>query len=67
MRLLPAPNEDIGAKLSEIAQLWSQVRPILQRVSSGEEVDERSIATVSHVTHRMIEPLNTAVSLYENL
>lgn len=67
MRLLPAPNEDIGAELSEIAQLWSQVRPILQRVSSGGEVDERSIATVYHVTHRMIEPLNTAVSLYENL
>ncbi len=67
LRLLPAPNEDIGAELYEIQQLWTQVRPILLRVSSGEAVDERSIATVSHVTHRMIEPLNTAVHLYENL
>lgn len=67
LRLLPAPNDDIGAQLTEIAQLWSQLRPILQRASSGEAVDERAIATVSHVTRRMIEPLNTAVSLYENL
>jgi len=67
LRLLPAPNADIGGELMKIEQLWVQVRPILEGISSGEIVDERSIATVSHVTHRMIEPLNTAVDLYERL
>lgn len=67
LRLLPAPNADIGGELMKIEQLWVQVRPILEGISSGEDVDERSIATVSHVTRRMIEPLNTAVDLYEQL
>jgi len=67
LRLLPAPNEAIRAELGAIEQLWSQVRPTLLRIASGEAVDERSIATVYTVTSRMIEPLNAAALLYENL
>ena len=67
LRLLPAPNEAIRAELGVVEQLWSQVRPTLLRIASGEPVDERSIATVYTVTTRMIEPLNAATLLYENL
>ena len=67
MRLLPAPTLEIDAELNKVEQLWTEIRPILERISTGAEVDAALLATVSNATNRMIEPLNSAILMYENL
>ena len=67
MRLLPAPTLEIDAELTKVQRLWTEIRPILERISTGAEVDAALLATVSYATNRMIEPLNTAILMYESL
>lgn len=67
LRLLAAPTEEIKAELAKVQRLWTEIRPILERVSTGGSADVEAIAVVSRFTGRMIAPLNMASLMYENL
>lgn len=66
-RLLPAATDEIRAELAKVQQLWAEIEPILAGIAAGGAVDQRSIATVSRHTDRMIGPLTQTSLMYENL
>lgn len=67
LQFLAAPTDEIRAEMAKVQRLWTEVRPILERVAGGDAVDDQSIITISRHTRRMLGPLNMTALMYENL
>lgn len=67
LHLLAAPTAEIRAEIAKVQRLWTEVRPIVERVAAGGAVDTQTITTISRHTQRMIGPLSMTSFMFENL
>ncbi len=63
-RLLPAATREIRGELMNVFEIWTEVRPILERAAAGEAVTKKEIATVAQSANKMAVPLTLALIMY---
>ncbi|MDH3913795.1 MAG: type IV pili methyl-accepting chemotaxis transducer N-terminal domain-containing protein [Rhodospirillales bacterium] len=63
-RLLPAATREIRGELMKVDEMWTEIRPILERAVAGEAVTKDQIATVARYANDMAVPLTMALMMY---
>ena len=67
LQLLPAATREISSELAQAQGQWLQLKPLLDSIGSGAEVDERTISQVARSITRMIRPVDAVSTMYESL
>ena len=65
--VIPAPTREIDRKLLEVEGLWQPVKAILDRAADGEILSDRDLARVARMSEPLLQTMNEAVGLYENI
>jgi len=60
----PAPNEEVEAKLAEVAQNWATVKPHVDTVLAGGSIDDATRAEVFAGLNKTMAEMNAAVGLF---
>lgn len=65
--VLPAPTEEIHAKLLEVAELWEAPSAILSAAVGGAEISDQDMLAIATDVERVLAAMNEAALMYEYL
>ncbi len=63
--VVPAPNADIRAKLTEVRDLWAGPDAVLAAVAGGAAISDADRLVVANDVEKVLVAMNEAVNLYE--
>lgn len=65
--VLPAPTEEIRAKLLEVKELWEAPNTILTAAASGAEISDQDRLVIATEVEKVLSIMNEAALMYEYL
>ncbi len=65
--VLPAPTEEIRAKLEEVQKLWDGPKKVFLAVAAGAEISDADRATIANDIEIVLTTMNEAVQMYDHV
>jgi len=62
--LVAPPNREVRAQLNRVAEIWEELRPVIQRAGAGAAISQEDAAVVAALNDPLLIEMNAAVVAY---